>query len=97
MSETVVARPFGFDPTEHDPGSWGASLLYNAELVMDVLAAAGGTSITPVCSSCGRSEAVGASSPSTPRPARRSRRSPTPMRACGSCASPVSRRSPRSP
>jgi hypothetical protein len=48
MSETVVARPFGFDPTEHDPGSWGASLLYNAELVMDVLAAAGGTSITEV-------------------------------------------------
>jgi hypothetical protein len=48
VSETEVVRPFGFDPTEHDPGSWGASLLYNAELVMDVLMAAGGTSVTEV-------------------------------------------------
>ena len=48
MNETDVARPFGFDPTEHDPGSWGASLLYNAELVMEILAAGGGTSVTEV-------------------------------------------------
>jgi hypothetical protein len=40
--------PFGLDPTEHDPGAWGASLLYNGELVMNVLELAGGASVTEV-------------------------------------------------
>jgi hypothetical protein len=48
VSGPEVSTPFGFDPTEHDPGSWGASLLYNAELVMDVLTVAGGASITEI-------------------------------------------------
>ena len=36
------------DPRQHDPGAWGASLLHNAELVVAVLDACGGTSITEV-------------------------------------------------
>ncbi len=48
MSERWLDYPFGLDPTEHDPGAWGASLLYNAELVIDVLDIAGGASITEI-------------------------------------------------
>jgi hypothetical protein len=40
--------PFGLNPTEHDRGAWGASLLYNAELVMNILDVAGATSVTEV-------------------------------------------------
>ena len=48
MTITSVSTPFGLDPTAHDRGSWGASLLYNAELVMDVLSIAGGSSAIEV-------------------------------------------------
>jgi hypothetical protein len=48
VTERWLDYPFGLDPTEHDPGAWGASLLYNAELVIDVLDVAGGASITEV-------------------------------------------------
>ena len=48
MTKRWLDCPFGLDPTEHDPGAWGASLLYNAELVIEVLDVAGGASITEV-------------------------------------------------
>jgi hypothetical protein len=48
MSTGPVDFPFGLDPSAHDRGRWGASLLYNAELVMEVLNVAGGRSITEV-------------------------------------------------
>ncbi len=48
MIDGWLDSPFGLDPTENDQGGWGASLLYNAELVMDVLEIAGGSSITEV-------------------------------------------------
>ena len=48
MTVAFVDSPFGLDPTEHDRGAWGASLLYNAELVLGVLDVAGGTSVTEV-------------------------------------------------
>jgi Methyltransferase domain len=43
-----VDSPFGLNPFAHDRGAWGASLLYNAELVMNVLEAAGGGSVIEV-------------------------------------------------
>jgi hypothetical protein len=43
-----VDAPYGFELTVHDKGSWGASLLYNAELVIRVLELAGGESITEI-------------------------------------------------
>jgi hypothetical protein len=48
MSPRLVDEPFGLDPTAHDRGAWGASLLYNAELVIAVLDTAGGTTVTEV-------------------------------------------------
>jgi hypothetical protein len=48
LSVAFVDSPFGLNLTAHDRGAWGASLLYNAELVMKVLDAAGGTSVTEV-------------------------------------------------
>lgn len=48
MTIAFLDSPRGLDPTEHDPGAWGASLLYNAELVMNVLEIAGGASVTEV-------------------------------------------------
>ena len=48
MTVAFLDSPFGLDPTEHDLGAWGASLLYNAELVLGVLDAAGGDSVTEV-------------------------------------------------
>jgi hypothetical protein len=48
VSAAAVSTPFGLDPTAHDRGSWGASLLYNAELVMEVLRLAGGSSVIEV-------------------------------------------------
>lgn len=43
-----VDTPYGFELTVHDKGSWGASLLYNAELVMQLLELAGGDSIIEI-------------------------------------------------
>jgi hypothetical protein len=48
LTVALVDAPFGLDPTSHDRGAWGASLLYNAELVMNVLEIAGGDSVTEV-------------------------------------------------
>ncbi len=48
MTPRVLDSPFGLDPSAHDPGAWGASLLFNAELVMNVLDVAGGSSVTEV-------------------------------------------------
>ena len=48
MTTAFLDSPFGLNPTEHDPGAWGASLLYNAELVMNVLEIAGVASATEV-------------------------------------------------
>jgi hypothetical protein len=48
VTATAVSTPFGLDPTTNDRGSWGASLLYNAELVMEVLRVAGGASVIEV-------------------------------------------------
>jgi hypothetical protein len=48
VTTQVLDSPFGFDLTTHDFGAWGASLLYNAELVMNVLETAGGASVTEV-------------------------------------------------
>jgi hypothetical protein len=48
VTTPVLDSPFGLDLTTHDFGAWGASLLYNAELVMNVLDAAGGASVTEV-------------------------------------------------
>lgn len=48
MTVAFVDSPFGLDPAAHDRGAWGASLLYNAELVMKVLDVAGGASVTEV-------------------------------------------------
>jgi Methyltransferase domain len=48
MTTAVLDSPFGLDLTAHDFGAWGASLLYNAELVMNVLEVAGGASVTEV-------------------------------------------------
>jgi Methyltransferase domain len=47
LTVAFVDSPFGLDPTAHDRGAWGASLLYNAELVMGVLDVAG-ASVTEV-------------------------------------------------
>lgn len=48
MTTAFLDSFLGLDLTEHDPGAWGASLLYNCELVMSVLEVAGGDSITEV-------------------------------------------------
>lgn len=48
MTTPVLDSPFGLALTRHDFGAWGASLLYNAELVMTVLDVAGGASVTEV-------------------------------------------------
>ncbi len=48
MTTPVLDSPFGLDLTAHDPGAWGASLLYNAELLTSVLDVAGGASVTEV-------------------------------------------------
>jgi hypothetical protein len=48
MSTALLGSPFGVDLTAHDRGAWGASLLYNAELLMSVLEVAGGESVTEV-------------------------------------------------
>jgi hypothetical protein len=48
LTLATLDSPFGLDPTAHDRGAWGASLLYNAELVMNVLEAAGAAAVTEV-------------------------------------------------
>jgi hypothetical protein len=48
VTVAFVDSQFGLDPTAHDRGAWGASLLYNAELVLGVLDVAGGDSVTEV-------------------------------------------------
>jgi hypothetical protein len=48
LTVAFVDSPFGLNPIAHDRGAWGASLLYNAELVMNVLDVAGGDSVTEV-------------------------------------------------
>jgi hypothetical protein len=40
--------PFGLDPYANDPGEWGASLLFNAELVLGCLDAAQARSVTEI-------------------------------------------------
>lgn len=40
--------PFGLDPYENDPGEWGASLLFNAELVLGCLDAAQAQSVIEI-------------------------------------------------
>ncbi len=40
--------PFGLDPYENDPGEWGASLLFNAELMLGCLDAAGARSVVEI-------------------------------------------------
>jgi hypothetical protein len=39
---------YGLNPFDHDPGAWGASLLYNAEVLLGVLDAAGARSVVEV-------------------------------------------------
>lgn len=48
MTLAFLDSPFGLELNTHDPGAWGASLLYNGELVVSVLDVAGGASVTEV-------------------------------------------------
>jgi hypothetical protein len=43
-----VDLPFGINPTDNDPGAWGASLVYNAELLLGILDAAQARSVIEV-------------------------------------------------
>jgi hypothetical protein len=48
LTLATLDTPFGLNLIEHDRGAWGASLLYNAELVTNVLDVAGATSVMEV-------------------------------------------------
>jgi Methyltransferase domain len=48
LTLAFLDSPFGLDLTTHDRGAWGASLLYNAELMVSVLEVGGGVSVTEV-------------------------------------------------
>jgi SAM-dependent methyltransferase len=43
-----VELPFGLNPYENDPGAWGASLVNNAELLLELLDAASARSVVEV-------------------------------------------------